>query len=276
MEATISKEELKQTRTFFNSLGAIYPPSDGVTVDKERINGIVTYTFSPQDAKQNKILLYAHGGSFALGGIESHKAFMSHFAKNTHTKIILVAYGLAPEYPYPHGIKDFKSVYQEVCTRNKEKSIFVGGDSAGGAIVVSFIHELEKDNLSQPDGVILISPWLNLNCNTESYVYNKDKDPILTKTELKKYAVLYAGREKINVVAPSNLSFSTFPPCLVMVGKNEILYDDGRNFAKTIKGIQPNSDFLEFEEVTHVWPLTNISSRPTQKLFKKINGFLNH
>ncbi|UNY98767.1 alpha/beta hydrolase [Zhouia spongiae] len=214
MDTTISKEELTQTRTFFNTLETIYPPSEGVPFNREKINGVVTYTCCPQETKRNRILRYVHGGSFALGGIESHKAFISHFSKKTQTKIVFVKYDTPLKHPYSNGLKDFKPVYQEIYVRNKESRMITGGDSA--------------------DGI------------------------------------------DINTLTPSNLSFSTFPPSLIMVGKDEILYDGGKNLVKTIKKNQPDLILVEFEGVSHVWPLTDISSGSSQKLFQKINKFLNH
>lgn len=274
MEQSISKEELKNTRDFFDGLGKIYKSDYEVQQVKEIIYGIVCYTFIPPNANSNRLLLYAHGGSFALGGVESHRAMMTHLAKATQTKIIFVEYGLAPENPFPIGVNDFFRVYKSLKSNFGDKKFFLGGDSAGGGIVVSAIGRMQDDKVQMPNGVILISPWLNLYCNSETYAQNKENDPVLNKEELVKYANLYMGNSNLKKASPSNEDFKSFPPNLVAVGKNEVLLQDSRDFKAKIKNIQPKSSLLEYDSVTHVWPLTDIGSDHAKSLFMEISNFL--
>lgn len=44
-----------------------------------------------------------------------------------------------------------------------------------------------------PTGIVLISPWLNLKCDTGSHESRKQLDPILTMDMLLEYANYYAG-----------------------------------------------------------------------------------
>ncbi|GGZ32547.1 N-acetylphosphinothricin-tripetide-deacetylase [Echinicola pacifica] len=276
MDRIISAEELKRTREFFNGLGEIYKPDDNVQQIQETISGIVCYNFTPQNINNNRIMLYAHGGSFALGGIESHKAMMTHLATTTQTKIIFVEYGLAPENPFPKGINDFLEVYKALVSKNENKKIFVGGDSAGCGIILSSMAKLQYEPIQLPNGVIFISPWLNLYCNSESYLLNKENDPIIKKEELVKFANLYRGNIDLKVSSPSNLVFLSFPPNLVAVGKSEVLLQDSKDFNKKVKTIQSKSFLMEFENVTHVWSLTDINSEPTKSLFAEISNFLDN
>lgn len=278
MNRIISAEELKSTREFFNGLGEIYKPDDEVQQVQEIISGIVCYTFTPASINNNnnRLMLYAHGGSFALGGIESHKAMMTHLAKTTQTKIIFVEYGLAPENPFPKGINDFLEVYKALVSKNENIKIFVGGDSAGCGIILSSIGKLQNEKIQMPNGVIFISPWLNLYCNSESYLLNKENDPIIKKEELVKFANLYRGNIDLKNSSPSNLVFPSFPPNLVAVGKSEVLLQDSKDFNKKVKNVQSKSFLMEFENVTHVWSLTDINSESTKSLFAEISNFLDN
>ncbi|MDO6761713.1 alpha/beta hydrolase fold domain-containing protein [Tamlana sp. 2_MG-2023] len=276
MDKIISTEELKSTREFFNGLGKIYKPDVEVQQGQEIISGIVCYSFTPPNINNKRLVLYAHGGSFALGGIESHKAMMTHLAKTTQTKIIFVEYALAPENPFPNGVNDFFEVYKGLKSKNENKKIFVCGDSAGCGIILSSMGKLQNKKIQKPNGVIFISPWLNLYCNSESYFFNKENDPIIKKEELVKYANLYIGNSDLKNVSPSNLSFPSFPPNLVAVGKNEVLLQDSKDFNKKLKNVQSKSFLLEFENVTHVWPLTDINSKSTKSLFTEISNFLDN
>lgn len=137
-------------------MGQLYKSDDEVQQVKEVISGIVCYTFIPPNVNnKNKLMFYAHGGSYALGGIKSHKAMMTHLAKTTQTKIIFVEYRLAPENPFPKGVNDFFEVYKEFKSKNENKKIIVGGDSAGCGIILSFIGKLQNEKIQMPNAVVL-------------------------------------------------------------------------------------------------------------------------
>ncbi|MEO7048580.1 MAG: alpha/beta hydrolase, partial [Ferruginibacter sp.] len=160
--------------------------------------------------------------------------------------------------------------------KNDKTKIFVGGDSAGCGIVISSIGNWQKDNVQLPDGLVLISPWLNLYCNSESYSLNKESDKILNKEELVKYAGLYIGTSDLKSASPSNLVFTGFPPNLIAVGKDEVLYQDSKDLNEKVKNVQPKSFLLEFENVFHVWPLTDINSQSSKSLLVEISNFLDN
>lgn len=80
-----------------------------------------------------------------------------------------------------------------------------------------------------PANVVLISPWLNLRCNTESHENRKELDPILTRVTVLEYLDYFAANNW-HEADPSQLSFNCFPPLFIFFGSNEILVDDSTYF----------------------------------------------
>src|ERR1700745_3690981 len=97
-----------------------------------------------------------------------------------------------------------------------------------------------------PSGIVLLSPWLYLRGNTESYETRQKLDPILSKEKLMEYAGYYAG-DRWNDEDPGQFTFRSFPPLLILVGSNEILFDDSKLFFEKIKQLQPDTEMKEFE-----------------------------
>ena len=274
---TITKSTMDRVtndRVFFETLGKIYPASPNVKISETEISHVKCYWFHPQHSHTENIIVYLHGGSFAYGSIGSHQAMVSHIAERTKTKILFIEYSLAPEYPFPIAINEIVNVYKALLRTDPKSKITFIGDSAGGGLAVSSVHHMYENKLKLPSAIALISPWLNLRCNTNSYQTRQHLDPILTKQNLLEYAQYYIGN-KGNHADPNELSFSSFPPTFLLVGTNEVLYDDAKNFYDYIRLIQNHTTFKAYQNQTHVWLLTDIDSAASQEALQDISEFVN-
>ncbi len=119
----------------------------------------------------------------------------------------------------------------------------------------------------------LISPWVDLKCVNGSYITKQPLDPILNKDFLYSHAFMYAGNN-MKAADPSELKFTKFPPVFLLVGSNEVLYDDSRNFYDCIKAIQPKAQLKEFPDQTHVWVFSNVNAPASIEAINDIKGFI--
>lgn len=275
MEKVINS--VAEDRTFFEGLGDIYPADGTVAISKEAIDNIPVYWFEPpkhNTDNEDELVIYLHGGSYALGSIKSHKPMISHLANALDKPIVFIEYSLAPENPYPHAIHEVIAIYKDIIKQNTGSTIHIIGDSAGGGLAISSIASMTSSTLELPHSISLISPWVDLRCKNPSYEKRKDLDPILTREDLNTYAGYYAPNNRAEA-NPAQLKFDHFSPTFLLVGGHEILYSDTKNFYETIKPIQPNTQMQVYEDQTHVWPLTDIESTATQNAFKAIDRFQN-
>ena len=260
-------------RAAFNSLGNIYPADGSVEISTESIEGVSCHWFVPDRFDKNKIVIYLHGGMFVLGSIEGYKAMISHFASAFSTKILFIEYGLAPEKPFPNAANDVLKVYREFIHRYPDAKIAVMGDSAGGGLSATLIKMASEEKLPMPSSVILISPWVYLRGNTESYETRKKMDPILTKDKLMEYASYYVANHW-NEADPGQFAFNSFPPLLILVGSNEILFDDSKLFYEKIKLLQPDTQMKVYENQVHGFPLIDIKSDAAKDAMTRIEKFI--
>jgi monoterpene epsilon-lactone hydrolase len=268
-----SLKQVNADRAVFNGLGSIYPADGSVEISRETIEGVTCYWFVPDSYDKNKIVIYLHGGMFVLGSIETYKPMISHFASAFSTKVLFIEYALAPEKPFPNGINDILKVYRQFIRKYPDAKITLMGDSAGGALSATLIKIASEEKLQMPSSVIFLSPWLYLRGDTESYETRKKLDPILTKDKLMEYAGYYAANNW-NEADPGQFTFNSFPPLLILVGSNEILFDDSKLFYEKIKLLQPNTQMKEYKNQVHGWPLIDIKSDAAKDAVTSIEKFI--
>ncbi len=266
-------QELKHQREFFDNLGRIYPAAEQVSITPENIEGISCYRFTPPGKNGDKIILYLHGGAFGMGSIQSHGAMVSHLADSLHTTLHFVEYALAPEHPFPAALNNVLAVYKHLLKQHSAANVIIIGDSAGGGLLLSALGSLQDAGLDFPGGIIMLSPWLNLDCTNASYTSNKTSDLVLTHAELEKFASYYAPGNR-TAASPHRIKLKSLPPLLVMVGSGEILLDDSKDFYGKAKQLQKQVIFHIYPGQAHVWPLTDVHSAASKKAVAEMAEFI--
>jgi epsilon-lactone hydrolase len=267
-------EDVLQFRESYDQKPNPYDYEPTVSIKQVVIEGVNCYWFTPEDPSPHRIIIYLHGGGFAAGSIRTHGRMASHFAKELHAEILFIDYALAPENPYPAGLNDTIAVYREVANRYPGYRINLIGDSAGGSLVVSAIGEMLKIDLPLPDAVVLISPWIDLECDNPSMEKNAQLDQSINKDMLQLFARAYTGEVSLGLSSPKKASLTQFPPVLIMVGTNEILLDDSKCFYNDIKGMQGKSRLSIYDDQPHVWQKKDIHKEASRRALAEIAEFI--
>ncbi|KXJ85362.1 alpha/beta hydrolase fold-domain-containing protein [Microdochium bolleyi] len=151
-------------------------------------------------------IMYIHGGGFVSGSPCSAASYLLQLAVELRARgvlvdILAVGYDLAPEHPFPHALRQISSAYTYILARGKP--IVLAGDSAGGNLCLALLRHLSEPHPAIPpvdcgiqagvlvatcaDGIVapgtpgviaacLMSPWVNLRNDGESYHRNASKD----------------------------------------------------------------------------------------------------
>jgi acetyl esterase len=121
------------------------------------------------------LLLFVHGGGFALGSIESHDLLARLLADEAGCVVLSVAYRLAPEHPYPAAVEDVMHAYARARELAKSRlasdgaRIAVGGDSAGGNLSAVLCLEARRRGLPQPTAQLLFYPATDFTMSMPSH-----------------------------------------------------------------------------------------------------------
>ena len=179
-------------------------------------------------------LLYAHGGGFILGGLESHDDVCAELCAGAGVDVLSVDYRLAPEHPYPAALDDVAAAWHALAAEGRPA--LVGGDSAGGHLAAGLCRRLARRGAPQPAGQVLIYPGLSFDPARLGTGRAADA-PGLTAADCAYYARLYAGgAEKLPQGDPefSPLDagdFAGLAPAAVFAAGYDPLRQDAEDYA---------------------------------------------
>lgn len=222
------------------------------------------------------VILYLHGGAYALGSINSHRQWIARLAGATGRRALAINYRLAPEHPFPAALEDALSAYHWLLDQGSEPAqIFIAGDSAGGGLALAALLALRDGGEPLPAGAICFSPWTDLTLSGASMQGKADLDPILDPDSLRKYAAYYAGDHDLSepLISPLFAELSGLPPLLIQVGTDEILLDDATRLAERAREAGVSVTLEIGDEMFHVFHMFSFLPE-TKKAVESITRFV--
>ena len=220
--------------------------------------------------------LYCHGGGFQIGGIASHASLTARLATAAEAQILAVDYRLAPEHRYPAAADDCLTSYRWMLGDAGAPEAVIG-DSAGAALALLTVQRARDVGLPLPRAIVLISPWLDLSMQGESYVRLADRDIFSKPGQLRAMARSYLGRQGPPADAPevSPLwgDLSGLPPVLIHSGAADITLDDSITLAERLKAAGGTVDLRIFDGMCHHFQIFEVLPEATQSL-AEIGSFL--
>jgi epsilon-lactone hydrolase len=250
-----------------NSTGLFKIPGK-IHLQPIRINEISAEWIAYANAK-NGVILYLHGGAYALGSINVHREYLARLALAAQLKVLAIDYRLAPENPFPAALEDTLAAYRWLLEQGFDRSqIVIAGDSAGGGLALSALVSLRDAGNALPACAVCISPWVDLTLSGDSIHKNATVDPILNLKILENYVQLYACANKTNnpLISPLFADFKSFPPLLIHVGTSEILLDDANRLFHNaqLAGVEVNLE--TWEGMFHVFQIISYLPETKQSL----------
>ncbi|MEM7105446.1 MAG: alpha/beta hydrolase [Bacteroidota bacterium] len=269
--------DLEKARKVINKLSKRFKPPASVAIKPAEINGIKVEWFIPNEVNHKKVLVYFHGGGYAIGSLDTHRALAAKIAEDGKFKVITVDYRLAPEHPYPAALEDAVSVYQWMLENGYYGyQLFVGGDSAGGGLTMALLLALKKKNIPMPSAAVLLSPWLDLTGTNDSIQKKKKKEIILDSTKIAEFGKWYAGDLPLDHadLTPLKADLSDLPPILIHVSSDEILLDDSLKLVESARnaGVEVTIDI--WKRQLHVWHIAWQYLPEARKAIIKIGDYI--
>ncbi|CAO3622222.1 unnamed protein product [Mucor fragilis] len=213
-----------------------------------------------------KIVFYLHGGAYCAMSAQTHRTLTHKISKSTKRRVLAVNYRLAPETKFPGALYDVVQSYLYLIDPKEKhrldpKNIIVMGDSAGGGLCLAMLLYLRDHGLPQPEGAVLISPWVDL-----TFSYPSWQDASL-------YDYLPSNPAELTAMNPAHLyledqelirhpyvspifadNFSNMPPMLIQSGGCESLRDEICDLTSKIKSSKSTMVHHEiYEDMVHVF-----------------------
>ncbi|MFY9933963.1 MAG: alpha/beta hydrolase [Streptosporangiaceae bacterium] len=249
-------------------------PED-VTYREETIGGVPGIWVLPTGADRSQVLLYTHGGGFAVGSAASHRKLAGHVAKALGVTAFVLDYRRAPEHPHPAQVEDGVAAFTALTERGiAAANITTIGDSAGGNLAVAIVLALRERGLPLPGRVIAFSPWLDMNCDGETLVTNAATDALITVPLLEGMIAGVLAEGSIDsttpLANPLYADFTGFPRLYVNAGGAEALLDNATRLADRAKVAGVDVTLSVADGMQHVFPILAGNAREADAEIAKI------
>lgn len=277
LESLAPPAEIPDWRVGFEELCAEFPILEGTTIDAVDADGAPCLLVTAPGASADSTVVWTHSGGYVFGSAHSYRAYGAALSAASGAQVLLVDYRLAPENNYPTGNDDAKSAYRWLLAQGRPaQSIVIGGDSAGGGLALGTLLGLLDDGDPMPAAGIAVSPVADMTCSLESMQTRADRDPIATKDMLMGLGGMYAGAEPVTnrYLSPGLSDLSGLPPLLVLVGTDEVLYDDAVRVVEKAKAAGGWATLLVGEGQAHIWPLFHTMLPEGQHAMEQMGEFV--
>ena len=231
---------------------------EGVTYKSDTLAGVEAIWAFPLESDAKKVILYTHGGGFAVGSAASHRKLAGHLAKHLGATAVVIDYRRAPEHPFPAQIEDSTAAYKELLARGFEPTnIVTCGDSAGGNLAISTVLKLREDQIPLPGAVIALSPWLDMEHVGKTLETNAATDALVSKAILQGMSGMFLGEKGSRtdpLANPLKADYTGFPRLYVTAGGVETLLDNAEDLARLASAAEVPVTLSVVAGMQHVFP----------------------
>ncbi|MFC5747436.1 alpha/beta hydrolase [Actinomadura rugatobispora] len=237
-------------------LWARFIPDDAI-VEPVDAGGVPSLWVSVPGGDPGRVVVWFHGGGFTVGSAASRTALGADIARAAGCRVLLPGYRLSPEHAFPAPVEDALAAYRWVSDLVGAGNVVLGGDSAGGGLAVVTMLAAREQGLPLPAGAVPVSAAMDWTFSAESHRTSLHLEPVVTGGMYRKVADDYLrGHDPRDpLVSPLFGDLRGLPPALLLVGGDETLLDDSRNFAAAAREAGCEVDLKVYEGMFHYWHL---------------------
>jgi acetyl esterase/lipase len=226
--------DVSEQRRLLAGLTSAQPLPPGVTVTPAELGGVPTAEITIDGTGPRHVVLYFHGGVYAIGDAFQAAGLAAQIARRTDATVISVDYRLAPEHPYPAAVDDALAAYQALLQGTAPSDIAFAGESAGGGLAVATLVNARDHGLPLPAAAYVMSPYADLTLAGTTIDTKSKADPLLSRELLQPRVPDYtAGQDAaLGLISPVFADLSGLPPLIIQAGTHEVLLDDAVRLAR--------------------------------------------
>lgn len=290
-EPTIYDMPASEARSFvssrFRKMNLPCHPVQGVSSITAEIEGlkIPLRIYTPEGEGPHPVALFFHGGGWVLFNTEDYDHVCTHLCAVSKCLVVSVEYRLAPEDKFPAAIDD---CYWATRWVGKEISRFGGnpglisliGDSAGGTLAVVTAMRLRDEGGPAIAGQVLIYPATGY-YRDERASYREFAEGFgLTMTDMAWFWNHYLTgpheAENPHVCPIRAGDLSRLPDTLVILAGNDLLRDEGAEFAHRLEKAGIPVHLTIYEDMIHGFVSYLGLLGHAKTAIREISGWLNH
>lgn len=243
--ADIDLSNWAEVRAVYDRMCAAFrgPRPQGLQVIDHKIAGVPVRTY----AETSEVtILFAHGGGFVVGGLDSHDDLCADLADRAGCQVVAVDYRLSPENKHPAAYDDLIRVAEMLCPQGR---VILCGDSAGGTLCAAVAGTRADLGFR---GQVLIYPMLGYTVQGGSF-HQHALAPMLTTAELSVYAEARGGAPDDPTAIPALGDLAQLPPTRLFPAECDPLCDDAVRYNDAAVAAGANSSVTVQMGMVHGW-----------------------
>jgi acetyl esterase len=241
----------------------------------------------PADAPPNERLpgvLFAHGGGWVLGDLDTHDTICRRLAKGVRAAIVAVDYRLSPETPFPGAVADVVAALEALATSPDAFGInparlAIAGDSAGATLATVAALLARDKGWPTLCAQLLFYPVTDLAAEAPSYA-GVGGDDLLTAASMRWFRKLYlADPDDACDWRASPLrtpSLKGAPQSLVVTCGQDPLRDEGRAYAARLEADGVSVSSLHLADQVHGFLTSGGALRQAPPVLDMAAAWLRH
>ncbi|MCA8929262.1 MAG: alpha/beta hydrolase [Alphaproteobacteria bacterium] len=254
------------------------PLPDDLRISPASIGGVPGEWHDAGGETAGTVVLYLHGGGYAIGSSVTHRALTGGIARAAGSRVFSLDYRLAPEHRFPAAVEDAVAAYRGLLAAGwPPDAVFVAGDSAGGGLAAAVLVSLRDAGVPLPAGGVLISPWTDLELTGETLATNAAHDPFVQRESAGVSVRRYLGESgdpRHPLASPIHADLRGLPPLLIQVGLAETLLDDSRRLATRARAAGVEVSLSAYPDMIHIFPFFANRLREGRAAIDEIGAFI--
>jgi len=238
--------------------------------------------YHPAPEKNLPVILFAHGGGHVAGGISLYDAIARKLAQATQWLVVSVEYRLAPECPYPAGLKDLMASAKRIFWLLRglglahQHRLALVGDSGGGALCATAAHLAQYEPGLDIDRQVLIYPSLDYSLSQPSVRENGSGYFLERERILWMFDSYLQNQENRKMVSPLFMEITaSYPKTMVLTSEFDPLRDEGLLYVQRLREHGITADHLHLDNMIHAFlNLEDLVPEVCQHTYQAIGDFL--
>lgn len=231
------------------------------TRDIDLPHGASMRLYTPPEPRNEALILYFHGGGFALGSVAAYDNQSRWLAAQTGQRVMTVDYRLAPEHPFPAAPDDARNAWQAVQDLNiaSADQIILAGDSAGGALSLVTATDACAQG-KPPRKIVALYPATDMSTPRDPSDVSGSMADFATGHYLATEEMIWFREQYVPTVAQAthwraSVVFADglrdLPETTIISARRDPLFDQAATFHTVIKERGVATRHLVFEDVLH-------------------------
>lgn len=259
MPPATARAECEVRNAFWNADPPSLPEIEDVTIEGPR-GPLHLRLYVPKGAGElAPAVVYLHGGGWVIGSLDTHDHVCRRLARASGLKVVSVAYGLAPEHPFPQGLADVVHTLRWLSEHGASEGvdparIAIAGDSAGANLALAACLRLRDAGEPLPRAAAFVYGVWSPDLDSPSHAAFGDGRYFLSTATMAWFWDHYvpepSGRGD-PLVSPLFADLRGLPPVYLSAAELDPLRDDSERLARRLIEAGVDLDWRLWRGVTH-------------------------